>query len=439
MLILSEAVLKVLVLGAGVVGVTTAWYLAKSGVEVEVIDRQPAAGLETSFANGAQISACHNEPWAHPAVLKKALGWLGQEDAPLILRWKRWDPALWRWLIRFLLNCNYASARTNTDRIVRVALYSRSCLQALRREVELDYDLVNKGILHFFRDAKEFDHAAEGIEATLRLGLVRKRLTAAEAIELEPSLAAMGPALLGGIHTPDDESGDAFKFTQQLAARAAGLGVTFRYGCKIHHLEWDKGRISGVATDQGRLKADVYVLAAGSYSPFLARQVGLNLPVYPAKGYSATLPVIDPALTPTVSLIDEEYKVVYSRLGDRLRVAGTAELAGWDNSLSPVRSRNMVERTRAQFPGAADLDKAELWAGLRPVTPDSVPVMGATPISNLFLNTGHGTLGWTMACGAGKAVSDVVCGKPTDIDMNGLGLDRFGSLLTFDWLKRDLT
>ena len=271
--------MKVLVLGAGVVGVTTAWYLAKSGVEVEVIDRQPAAGLETSFANGAQISACHNEPWAHPAVLKKAIGWLGQEDAPLILRWKRWDPALWSWLARFLMNCNYASAKINTDRIVRVALYSRSCLQALRREVELDYDLVNKGILHFFRDQYEFDHAAEGIEATQRLGLVRKRLTAAEVIALEPSLAAMGPALLGGIHTPDDESGDALKFTQALAAKAAALGVTFRYGCKIHHLEWDKGRISGVATDQGRLRADAYVLAAGSWSPKLARQVGLTLPV----------------------------------------------------------------------------------------------------------------------------------------------------------------
>lgn len=428
--------MKVLVLGAGVVGVTTAWYLAKSGVEVEVIDRQPAPGLETSFANGGQISVCHNEPWAHPAVLKKAIGWLGREDAPLLLRWKRLDPYLWSWLARYLMNCNQASARINTDRIVRVALYSRSCLQALRKEIALDYDLVNKGILHFFRDQAEFDRAAEGIEATQRLGLVRKRLTAAEVTALEPSLAVMGPALLGGIHTPDDESGDAFKFTQGLAAQAAAKGVTFRQDCQIHHLEWDKGRISGVATDQGRLRADVYVLAAGSWSPLLARQVGIGLPVYPAKGYSATLPVLDPALTPTVSLIDEENKLVYSRLGDRLRVAGTAELAGWDLTMSPIRSRAIVERARALFPGAVDIGKAELWAGLRPVTPDSVPVLGATPISNLFLNTGHGTLGWTMACGAGKAVADLVCGKPADIDMSGLGLDRFGSLLSFDRLSR---
>jgi D-amino-acid dehydrogenase len=414
-----------LVLGAGVVGVTSAWYLAKAGLEVEVVDRQPAAGLETSFANGAQISACHNEPWANPATVKKALQWLGQEDAPLIMRLGRWDPALWLWLARFLLNCNTPSARLNTDRIVRVALYSRSCLQALRREVTIDYDLVTKGILHFFRDQAEFDRTAAGIEPTQRLGLTRKRLTAAEVIELEPSLAAMGPALLGGIHTPDDESGDALKFTQQLAGLAAERGVTFRYGCAIHNLEWDKGRISGVATSQGRLRADAYLLALGSWTPFLARQVGLDLPIYPAKGYSATIPITDPEKSPTVSLIDEEYKLVYSRLGNRLRVAGTAELAGWDPSLAPVRSEVLLRRAQAQFPGAAAYDQAELWAGLRPVTPDSVPVIGATPVPNLFLNSGHGTLGWTMACGAGKLVTDIVCGKPTDIDISGLGMDRF--------------
>ena len=421
--------MKVLVLGAGVVGVTTAWYLAKSGVEVEVIDRQDAAGLETSFANGGQISASHSEPWAHPAVLKKVLGWLGQEDAPLLVRWRPADPYLWPWLARFLLNCNYPAARLNTDRIVRIALYSRSCLQALRREVELDYDLATKGILHFFRDEREFDQAAAGLEATQRLGLNRRRLTAAEVVALEPALAAMGPSLLGGIHTPEDESGDAFKFTQGLAAQAEARGVKFRYGCRILNLEWDKDRVSGVATSQGRLRADAYVLAAGSWSPLLARQVGISIPVYPAKGYSATLPVTQPELAPSVSLIDEEYKMVYSRFGDRLRAAGTAELAGWDLSMSAVRARTVVERAKALFPGAADFAQADLWAGLRPVTPDSVPVLGATRIPNFYLNTGHGTLGWTMACGAGKAVADIVCGRPTDIDMSGLGLERFGSLV----------
>lgn len=431
--------MKVLVLGAGVVGVTTAWYLAKSGIEVEVVDRREAAGLETSFANGGQISVSHNEPWAHPAVLKKALSWLGQEDAPLLLRWRRADPYLWSWIARFLLNCNYPAARLNSDRIVRVALYSRSCLQALRREIPLDYDLQTKGILHFFRDAREFDQASSGLEATQRLGLARRRVTAAEVLELEPALAAMGPSLLGGIYTPDDESGDAYKFTQALAAQAAEKGVSFRYGCRILNLEWDKGRVSGIATSQGRLRADAYVLAAGSWSPLLARQIGLGLPVYPAKGYSATLPITQSDLAPTVSLIDEEYKVVYSRLGGRLRAAGTAELAGWDLSLSPVRSRNIVERAKALFPGAADYEKAELWAGLRPVTPDSVPILGATRIPNFYLNTGHGTLGWTMACGAGKAVADIVCGRPADIDMTGLGLERFGSLvgtLSSQWWRR---
>ena len=422
--------MKVLVLGSGVIGVTTAWYLAKSGVEVEVVDRQPASGLETSFANGGQISASHNEPWANPNTLRKAVSWLGREDAPLLLRWRRADPYLWRWVARFLANCNHPAARANTDRIVRVALYSRSCLQALRREVELDYDQLDKGILHFFRDEREFDLASAGLEATQRLGLARRRLTAAQVVELEPALAAMGPSLLGGIFTPDDESGDAHKFTQALAAQAAAKGVTFRYDCRILNLEWDRDRVSGVATSQGRLRADAYVMAAGSWSPLLARQIGINLPVYPAKGYSATLPITDGAKAPSVSLIDEEYKMVYSRLGNRLRAAGTAELAGWDLTMSPLRSRKVVERARELFPEAADYGKAELWAGLRPVTPDSVPVLGATHIPNFYLNTGHGTLGWTMACGAGKAVADIVCGRPADIDLTGLGIERFGSLLS---------
>lgn len=419
--------MRVVVLGAGVVGVTTAWYLSKAGLEVELVDRQSTAGMETSYANGAQISACHNEPWANPLVLKKALHWLGREDAPLLLRWRRWDPALWLWLGRFLANCTGPAARVNTERILRVALYSRSCLQALRREVALDYDMVPKGILNFFRNEAEFDHASASIEATQRLGLTCKRLTAAEAIAVEPSLAAMGPELLGGIYSPDDESGDAFKFTQQLAALAEKAGVRFRHDCRINNLEWDKDRISGVATSQGRLRGDAYVLAMGSWAPFLARQVGLALPIYPAKGYSATLPILEPEKVTSVSLIDEENKVVFSRLGDRLRVAGTAELAGWDNSLSKVRSEALLTHTRRQFPGAVDLERADLWSGLRPVTPDSVPILGTTRIPNLFLNSGHGTLGWTMACGAGKLISDIICGRPTDIDMTGLGLDRFGN------------
>lgn len=417
--------MRVVVLGAGVVGVTTAWYLSKAGIEVEVVERQSTSAMETSYANGAQISACHNEPWANPLVLKKALNWLGREDAPLLLRWQRWDPPLWLWLARFLANCNGPMARVNTERIVRVALYSRSCLQALRREVTLDYDLVPKGILNFFRDAKEFDHASAAIEATQRLGLTCKRLSAAEAIAVEPTLAAIGNQLLGGIYSPDDESGDAFKFTQQLASLAEKAGVRFRYGCQINNLEWEKDRIGGVATSQGRLRGDAYVLAMGSWAPILARQVGLALPIYPAKGYSATLPIVKPDQVTTVSLIDEEHKVVFSRLGDRLRVAGTAELAGWDNSLSKIRSEALITHSQRQFPGATDLARADLWCGLRPVTPDSVPIIGATRIPNLFLNSGHGTLGWTMACGAGKLVSDIICRRPTDIDLAGLGLDRF--------------
>ncbi len=298
--------MRILVLGAGVVGTTTAWYLSKAGLEVEVVDRRPAAGLETSYANGAQISACHNEPWATPATVMKALAWLGQEDAPLILRWRRWDPALWEWLARFLLNCNSASARRHSERMLRVALYSRSCLQALRREVDINYHLVAQGILSFFRDQAELDLAAHDIDRAAQQGLNRRRVTASEAIAIEPALAAMGPALLGGIYSPDDESGDALLFTQSLAALAEARGVRFRYGCDIHNLEWDDGRIGGVATSQGRLKADAYLVCMGSWSPFLTRQVGLRLPIYPAKGYSATFGLKHPERISTVSLIDEE-------------------------------------------------------------------------------------------------------------------------------------
>lgn len=419
--------MRVLVLGAGVVGTTAAWYLSKAGVEVEVVDRQPAAGLETSFANGAQISACHNEPWATPATLRKALIWLGREDAPLILRWRRWDPALWQWLARFLSYCNSAAARRHTERILRVSLYSRSCLQALRREIDLDYDLLAKGILTFFRDQAEFEDAARSLDATRQQGLDRRLISAAEAVAIEPALAAMGSALLGGIYSPDDESGDAFKFTQALAAQAEARGVRFHFDCAVHNLEWDMGRISGVATSQGRLRADVYLLCMGSWSPFIASQVGINLPIYPAKGYSATFPVIDPARLPMVSLIDEEHKVVYSRLGNRLRAAGTAELGGWNNAMAPVRSQKLVDLTRGQFGDAVDYGAVELWAGLRPVTPDSVPIIGASPVGNLFLNTGHGTLGWTMACGSGKLIADIICGTPPDIEIAGLGVGRFKS------------
>ena len=417
--------MKVLVLGAGVVGVSTAWYLAKAGHEVSVIDRQAASGLETSFANGGQISPCHAEPWANPSTPAHILKWLGHPDAPLVFRWWRWDPALWAWGLRFLANCTAGQARINTDRTLRVALYARQCLQDLRSETAIEYDQKTLGILHIYRDNKEFSHARHAASQMQRLGLQRLIKTPAEALALEPALAHVHPQLAGAIYTPGDESGDAFLFTQRLAALCADKGVTFHYNTTILGLELDGGRLSGVTTDKGRFRPDAVVLAMASWSPRLTSQLNMRLPIYPAKGYSATLPVSNQADAPNISITDDEHKVVYTRLGERLRCAGTAEMAGWNNDMTPLRAQAIVTQARQLFPTAGNYDHAELWCGLRAVTPDSVPILGQSRVPNLYLNTGHGTLGWTMACGTGRILADIISGRPADIDLSGLGPDRF--------------
>ncbi len=420
--------MKVVVIGAGVVGTASAWYLAQEGHEVVVVERREAAGLETSFANGGQVSPCHAEPWANPSVLPKVLKWLGREDAPLLFRWGRWDPALWAWGLRFLVNCTAARAAINTERTLRVALYSRLCLQQLRAETGIAYDQQTRGILHVYRDGGEFDHACAAAELMRRHGLARLPQTVADCLAIEPALAAAAPQLAGGIFTPDDESGDAHKFTTQLAALAAARGVEFRWNVPVLGLVRDRDRIAGLATAAGIVTADAYVLAAGCDSPLLARPLGLRLPIVPAKGYSITVPVAGHAGAPTVSITDDEHKMVYSRLGDRLRAAGTAEMAGYDLTLNPRRIAMIADHTRALFPDGGDFAQAEPWAGLRPVTPDSVPLLGATPLANLWLNTGHGTLGWTMACGSGRVVAALVSGRRPEIDLDGLDLGRLQSL-----------
>ncbi len=417
--------MKVLVLGAGVLGTTAAWYLAESGHQVEVVERREGAGLETSFANGGQISACHAEPWANPLVLPTMLRWLGRDDAPLLFRWNRWDPALWAWGLRFLANCPPGRAAVNTERTLRIALYSRTCLQELRAATGIEYDQRTAGILHVYRDPRAFAHARRAAALMRDHGLERLDQNAAECVAIEPALAAVADQLAGGVHTPGDESGDAHLFTRRLAELAAARGVVFRTGTAIRAIERDGDRVGGIVTDSGRLVADAYVLALGSYSPLLARRLGLRLPIVPAKGYSVTAPVADPAGAPTVSITDDEHKIVCSRLGQRLRVAGTAEMTGWDTSLDPRRWRLVLDQARALFPAGADWDHAEPWTGLRPVTPDSVPLLGATPLANLWLDTGHGTLGWTMACGSGRLVADLVSGRSPEIDTTGLGLERF--------------
>ncbi|MGB8601988.1 MAG: D-amino acid dehydrogenase [Rhizomicrobium sp.] len=417
--------MKVLVLGAGVVGTTAAWYLAKAGHEVSVIERQPAAAMETSFANGGQVSPCHAEPWANPGTPFKALKWLGHEDAPLIFRLTRYDPALWLWLAQFLRNCTADRARINTERTLRVAIYSRACLQELRAETGILYDQQTRGILHIYRNPREFEHATHAAAMMASFGLDRQVKSVAEAVAIEPALTAVSSELAGAIFTPGDESGDAHKFTQNLAALAAQKGVRFQYGTAVQDFAVEDGRVTAVHTDQGVLTADAYVMALGSWSPKFTRQLGFSLPIYPAKGYSATLEVSAPSAAPLVSITDDEHKMVFSRLGDRLRCAGTAELAGWDDSLCEVRAEAIVKHAKSLFPGAGDFDTAELWAGLRPTTPDSVPVLGCSPLPNLYLDTGHGTLGWTMSCGSGRLIADIVSGRQTDIATDGLDYHRF--------------
>jgi D-amino-acid dehydrogenase len=404
--------MKVLVLGAGIIGVTSAWCLAEAGHEVIVVERQPGAALETSFANGGQISAAHAEPWARPSVLPKLLRWLGREDAPMLFRWRA-DPAQWRWAFGFLAECLPGRFERNVLRLAELARYSREQLIALRERTGIEYDCLQRGILHFCTDAKAFEALARHAETMQRRGADRRVLSAAECVALEPALGRSAVAIAGGVYAATDESGDAQRFAQGLATLAAERGVAFRYGASISGIELGGGRVRGVRLAQGEvITADATVVALGSYSPRLLAPLGIRLPVFPLKGYSITLPLREnAAAAPTVSLTDEVCKIVISRLGDRLRAAGTAELAGYDLSINRLRCAAIVQRVQRLFPALAIAGEAETWAGLRPATPSNVPIVGRARYENLFLNTGHGTLGWTLACGSAQALADLVSGR----------------------------
>ena len=416
--------MKVAVLGAGVIGVTTAYFLAKGGASVTVVDRQPGPALETSFANGGQISVNHATPWATPSTPLKALKWLGRSDAPLLIH-PRWDPALAAWLIRFLANCTRGRLRTNIERALRVALYSRGQLAELRAETGIEYDQLTLGILHIFRNPGDYAEALPGSSLMNELGCERRIVSVDECVALEPTLAWTRDRLVGGIFSPGDESGNAHTFTLRLAEVCEGLGVQFQWRQPVRRLLRSGHRIVGVETDGGGIDADAYVLAFGSWSPLLLKPLGMALPVYPGKGYSVTIPIGGHLGAPTLGLIDDEFKMVYSRLGDQLRVAGTAEFAGWDTSVTEARARFLLTKAMELFPDCGDVERAEFWAGLRPSTPDGVPVIGRAGFDNLFLNTGHGTLGWTMACGSGRVIADLVLGRTPEISLDGLGIDRF--------------
>ena len=417
--------MHILVLGAGVVGTTTAWYLQKQGHQVTVVDRQNQAGLETSYANGGQISVSHAEPWANPSAPLKVMKWLFQPDAPLLFR-PRLDPAQWRWALSFLGQCTSARAAHNIRQMVNLGTYSRSQLQALREEAGIEYNHLEKGILHFYTNPAEFDGAMEPTRIMQDLGCDRQIIDADRAVELEPALKPIRNRIAGATYTSEDESGDARMFTQNLAKRCAEAGVEFRYGTEILGFERAGERVLGIQTlrdgHHETLRADAYVLSMGSFSAALAGQLGIFLNIYPAKGYSITVPVKNEEAAFNVSLTDDEYKLVYSRLGDRMRVAGTAELNGYSRKLNYTRCRAIVRRTAEVMPEAGYWDQAEFWTGLRPATPSNVPYIGKSHFANLYLNTGHGTLGWTHSCGSAAALADIIDGRKPEVDFTFSGL-----------------
>ena len=412
--------MKVVVLGAGLLGVTSAYYLQQLGHEVTVLDRQAAPAAETSFANGGQISVSHAEPWANPSAPFKVLQWLSREDAPLLFR-LRADTRQWLWGLQFLRECTVARTRRNIEQIVKLGLYSREMLQALRRETGIAYDHRTQGILHFYTSQKEFDAALKPAELMRELGCERRVVSPEEAVRIEPALAHIRERLAGATYTAEDESGDANLFAREVVRLCHDRGVRFLMshtvtalrvaGAKIDHVEATNadGRFQ-------RICGDAFVLALGSVSPLFAAPLGIRLPIYPAKGYSVTMPVKDESRANQVSLTDDEFKWVYSRLGNRLRIAGTAELNGYDRDLNRVRCEAIVRRVEDIFPGAGDSSEAQFWTGLRPATPSNVPLIGGTRLPNLYLNTGHGTLGWTHACGSGKSIARIVSGLSPEVD-----------------------
>ena len=416
--------MRVVVLGAGVIGVTTAYYLAKAGHEVTVIDRQPGPALETSFANAGEISPGYASPWAAPGIPMKAIKWLFMKHAPLIIQ-ARPDLAKIEWVARMLTNCTPKAYGINKSRMVRLAEYSRDCLIQLRADTGISYDERTQGTLQLFRTEKQVAAAEKDIKVLKADGVPFEVLDPAACVAVEPGLTPNISKIAGGLRLPGDETGDCFKFTNTLADMATAAGVTFRWGVTIHAMEADLGRITSVQTSAGRITGDAFVLAMGSYSPALARPFGMRLPVYPVKGYSITVPIKDASRAPESTIMDETHKIAITRLGDRIRVGGMAEISGFNNHLHPRRQATLTHSVEDLFGGAGDQSKATFWSGLRPMTPDGTPLVGRSTVQNLFLNTGHGTLGWTMAAGSGRVIADMISGKAADIDTADLGYSRY--------------
>ncbi|MBR1171113.1 D-amino acid dehydrogenase [Bradyrhizobium liaoningense] len=416
--------MKVLILGSGVIGVTSAYYLARAGHEVTVVDRQPEPALETSFANAGEVSPGYSSPWAGPGVPVKAVKWLLMKHGPLVIRPKL-DPVMWVWLLKMLRNCTSARYAVNKSRMIPIAEYSRDSLRDLRRDIGIQYDERSQGTLQLFRYQAQLDGTAEDIAVLKQYGVPFEVLSREGCIAVEPALAGVKEKFVGGLRLPQDETGDCHMFTQALAKHAQALGVRFMFNTSIDRIVTEGARVSGVATSAGLLQADAYVLALGSWSSRLAAPLGISLPVYPVKGYSITVPIKDASGAPESTVMDESYKVAITRLGNRIRVGGTAEISGYSSKLYDARRDTLDHSLTDLFPRGGDLSKATFWSGLRPMTPDGPPVIGPTHYANLHLNTGHGTLGWTMSCGSGRVLADMLSGRKPEIDVSALTVERY--------------
>lgn len=416
--------MRVMVLGSGVIGTTSAYYLARAGFEVVVVDRQPAPSLETSFANAGQISPGYASPWAAPGVPLKAIKWLLQKHAPLAVKLTG-DVDQYLWMVQMLRNCTASRYAVNKERMVRLSEYSRDCLDELRAETGIGYEGRQLGTTQLFRTQAQLDNAAKDIAVLQQSGVPFELLDRAGIARVEPALAQMTGKLAGALRLPNDQTGDCQMFTTKLVDMAVKLGVEFRFGQNIQSLEYAGDQLNGVMINGQLETADRYVLALGCYAPQLLKPLGIKAPVYPLKGYSLTVPITNPAMAPTSTILDETYKVAITRFDNRIRVGGMAEIAGFDLSLNPKRRETLEMITDDLYPQGGDLPRAEFWTGLRPATPDGTPIVGATSYRNLFLNTGHGTLGWTMACGSGRLLADLVAGKRPQISTVGLDVSRY--------------
>ncbi|MBT9597696.1 MAG: D-amino acid dehydrogenase [Vitreoscilla sp.] len=420
--------MKIAILGSGVIGTTAAYYLARAGHEVTVLERQPGPALETSFANAGEVSPGYSAPWAGPGVPVKAVKWLLMHHSPLVIK-PMLDWAMWRWGLATLANCTEARYRINKARMVRLAEYSRDCMKQLRADTGIRYDERMQGTLQLFRTQKQLDGTAKDIEILQQYGVPYELLDRSGYLAHEPALKEVQHKFVGALRLPGDETGDCFKFTNALAAMAAAQGVQFRFGVQIRQLAHDGSRITGVTTSTGEVRADQYLLALGSHSPAMLKPLGLRLPVYPVKGYSITVPITEPEHAPESTIMDETHKVAVTRLGDRIRVGGTAQLSGFDMGLDDSRRRTLDFVVTDLFPRGGDVAQAEFWCGLRPMTPDGTPVVGPTRLPNLWLATGHGTLGWTMAAGTGRLLADWMVGRDPEIDTEGLTIARYDPAL----------